>query len=58
MHVLDYDPMNANDLIGGIEVDVDKFVLQQNKDFSGKLPTGGTLNIKGTQPISFHIQLK
>jgi len=58
LDVVDYDPVNTDDLIGGIEVDVDNFVLDNNYQFFGKLKNGGSVLIKGATPIHFHLQVE
>ena len=58
MEVFDYDVISKDELLGAAEIDVDNFVLNKNKELAVKLANGGSIFIKGTNPIRFQLKVE
>jgi len=58
-HVMDFDPLNKDDPIGTVDVDVDDFARSKDQDYTVKLVEGqGTLVIREVFPIKFQLGAK
>jgi len=53
--VWDFDPLNKDDAIGFVDIDVDSYVLDKKEELSIKLSCGGTLLIKKCTPVQFRL---
>lgn len=56
--VVDYDTLNKDDVIGTVDVDLDQFVVEKNKEVTVKLSNGGTLLLKGVATVNLHLAVK
>lgn len=58
--VLDFDPLNKDDAIGHLNVDVDEYVLKSGGNLFGKLNESaqGGLFIKKCEPIKFKLSCR
>lgn len=53
--VIDHDLISKNDPMGFVEVNVDYYVLSKFQEVSARLSSAGTLQVKGTSPVSFRL---
>jgi len=51
--VLDKDVLSKDDIIGGVDVNVDNYVLEKKEELALKLGSGGALFIKKASPVTF-----